>query len=216
MYLVVADVHLILGLSHHCHFHKCASIDTLEHHIALGFCFGALLIVCGLPGEHILAVAAVGYGKRVDGQWLNHIVATIALGYKLKHTFIYSAANGETECGIQSVAHIGKILMREEFEQHCWHFGYAGFVVRLVPHAATAPIGLKQCSHIVADVGGDKVGEMARISAWRAIGIVAEIIAHIYAERAHNAVVGRGAGIAVKCKCQVDGDIQTGALGQHC
>ena len=215
VYKVVGYLHFVFGIFHHRHLAECAVAHALHHGISLRFGIAALCVGGRLPSEQELARTSRRNGKRVHWQRLHHIVATIALGNKLEHTFVNGAAHRETECRVEAVTHIGKVLMRKQLEQHGWHLGHPRFVVRFVPHAATHPVRFEQSTHIVADVCADGVGEKARIAARRTVGIVVVIRSHIYAQRANDAVVWCGTGIGVERKRQVDRYVQPGSVGQH-
>ena len=51
------------------------------------------------------------------------------LPISVPYTFIYSTRNIETELRVESVLHIGEVLVAQELEQHTGNFGNAGFVI---------------------------------------------------------------------------------------
>ena len=75
----------------------------------------------------------------------------------MKHTFVDGAAYGETETRVQSVAHVCKVLMGKQFEQHGRYAGYTGLIVGLVPFASACPLGFVEGTHVTHDVGLNQV-----------------------------------------------------------
>ncbi len=95
-----------------------------------------------------------------DGQRLDDVGVAVFVGDEAQDAFVHGAAHHEAEARVETVAHVGEVLVRHEFEQHGRNAWYPSLEVTLVPHAAARPfrVGLQAqvvgnlCLHDVAEV----------------------------------------------------------------
>ena len=108
-------------------------VGSRVEHITLGHRRGLSTILGGSPREaHLVGIDEVNgkgmYGKRLDG-----ILGVVHLGRIVQYTFIYGSRGDELEVRVVSIAHIGKVLVREQLDDARGYIGEARFAVVLVP-----------------------------------------------------------------------------------
>ena len=143
----------------------------------------------------------------------------VTLGDELGDAFVDGTAHIEAELRIESIFHVGKVLVRQELHEQCGDLGHASFVVALVPHAATSPFGLILGTDVVNYFGRDDVGKLSRKLAGGAILIFSKLLTvlggAVDEQGAYDVVVGCGAGIGVEAERYVDRYFQARFAWQH-
>ncbi|GFI51869.1 hypothetical protein IMSAGC021_00159 [Muribaculaceae bacterium] len=141
-----------------------------------------------------------------DGQWLYHVGHTVFFMEVFQNAFIDGSADGETECGVEAIAHVGEVLMAQKLDQHCGHFGVHHLAIRLVTQFAAGPCRLVEGLDVTDNLVGDHVGIAARGGAGlattqtRAFGVDNR-------HRAHSlSGIRCGAGVGMECKREVNGN----------
>ena len=101
-----------------------------------------LLCVDGAsPSEAEGVLLSLLDGKALHGQRLHHIVGIVHGSRVFQDGLVHGAGHGELEVGVVSHLHVGKVLMREQFQNHARNGRQAGFAVVAVPHASAGPLG---------------------------------------------------------------------------
>ena len=72
-------------------------------------------------------------GESLHRQRLDRIAYFVAARQVFEQTFVHGPTDGKAECGVEPVFHIGKVLVRKEFQKHCRHISCARFAIRPVP-----------------------------------------------------------------------------------
>ncbi len=177
------------------------------------------IVVGGIPREQVLTLTRLADGKVVDGQRLYDVTAVVALGDKLEHALVDGAAHVKAEHRVQAIFHVGKVLVREQLHQHGGHLGHASFIVALVPHAATCPVGFPLGTHVLDNLGREQVGKTARELTRSAVGILAKLLSvgagAIDQQGSHDLIVGSRASIGMQAERQVNRHPQATTVGQH-
>ena len=134
-----------------------AVVDTGIEYITFGYGRGFSLVGGGAPREaHLVATHKV-YGKGVHGEGLHGVLGAVHRGRIVQYTFIYSARGDELEVRVVSIAHVGKVLVREELDDARGHIGQARLAIVLVPHGTA-----NEAIDVVLYIGLHHVGEVAR------------------------------------------------------
>ena len=95
--------------------------------------------------------------KRLHGIWFAILARQIT-----QNTLIYGSANQEFESGVITIAHIRKILMRQQLQKHCRNGWHTSLIIRAIPHSSTCPIWLIRLANITHNLRHHKVGQLAR------------------------------------------------------
>ena len=111
-----------------------------------------------------------------DGQGLYGVFKTVDPGQELQHAFVNGARDRETEIRVVAIAHVGEVLVGEEFEQHAGHLRHPALGVGTVPQLAAAPVGLIKGPDVVHDLGLDNVGIIATERAVFAVGVFVIVV----------------------------------------
>ena len=93
-----------------------------------------------LPSQAETVLPAFLDGESGDGQGLHGIVGIVHHRRVFQNGFIHRACHGELESGVVSHLHIGKVLVREEFENHARHGRQARLAIIAVPHPPARPL----------------------------------------------------------------------------
>ena len=135
----------------------------------------------------------------MHGHRLHGVFATVPGAQVLEDALVYGTGDVEAELRIQAVAHVGKVEVGEEFQQHGGHVGRAALAVGTVPQLAAHPEGLVQRPDVVHHLRLDQVAQQAAAHAVLAVGEpgLSLVGAGIDGQGAHDGIVGRNAGIAV-------------------
>ena len=91
------------------------------------------IIKCIFPFELHFCVSTKFGAELLNGEGLHHIFSVILRSNEFEHPFVYRTTHCETKCRIQSISHIGKVLMRKQFEQHGGYIWNACFTIRPIP-----------------------------------------------------------------------------------
>ena len=112
------------------------------------------------------------------------------------------------------MAHVGKVLMREQFDQSGGHFGNTRLGISAVAGLTLCPQRFVESLQVVDHIIDDALGEVAASRAASAIAEPGAAVGGIDAHGAHNGRVGGGAGIGVQGKRQVNRDSEALVVGQ--
>ena len=169
----------------------------------------------GAPGEFHAVYPGKLASQVGHRQGLHHIVEPVLEGDEFQDALIHGPGHQKPEARVEPVAHVGQILVREQFEQHGGNFGHTGLEIGFVPHAPPAPLGGTGAVQVVGDLREHEVGEVARYLARYVVEVDLAVLAgEIDAQTAYGRVVGSGAGIGVEGEGQVDGYVQPRAVGE--
>src|SRR5512133_3400970 len=78
----------------------------------------------------------------------------------------------ESETGVQSVALVSLVLMREKLQQHCRNGGGSGFRIGSVPQPAAGPLRIEQHFYIPDYLG---LNHVSKITACHPAGAVRKL-----------------------------------------
>ena len=110
---------------------------------------GGLQGVCrGAPGEHRAAFFQV-CAEAMHRKRLHGVRAVVAGTQVLEDAFVHAAGGRKAEGRVQAVAHIGKILVRQELQDHGGHLRDAALAVGAVADVPAAPGRFKAGADIV-------------------------------------------------------------------
>ena len=126
----------------------------------------------------------------------------VALGYELEHALVDGTTHIETEGRVKAIFHVGKVLVRQQLEQHGRHFRNTSLVVRCVAQSAPSPVRFIFCTNVVANLFHDKVGVEARKLARCTILVSAKRLAVLHgaidAQCANDTIIVGRSGIGVE------------------
>ena len=108
-------------------------------------------VIHSLPGQFDLVVVHHAECQVVNRKRLYHVGCASLGSDETEHPFVDGTAHGEAEAWVEAVAHVGKVLVREQLQQHGRHTRHAGLEVGLVPHASAAPKRFVECAHVIDD-----------------------------------------------------------------
>ena len=112
-------------------------------------------------------------------------------------------------------AHVGEILVRQEFEQHRRDARHARFVVGAVPHPAAAPGRFAGAADILDDLRLHEVRQVARtVAVGPALEFALVLTGEEDAQRADDAVAVAHPGVGVERQRHVDRNAQPRGVGQ--
>ena len=113
----------------------------------------------GSPGKHHLAGAVQLGTEPVYRQRLHHIGNAVTGAEEFQDAFVYASAGREAETRIQTVTHVGKVLVGKQFQQQAGHTGGAALTVTAVPNLAPGPVGFIGGADVFHNLGLDQVGQ---------------------------------------------------------
>ena len=170
----------------------------------------------GTPGEAYLVRPRKLGAQVAHRQGLHGVVVAVLCGDEFQDAFIDGPGYDEAEARVEAVAHVGKVLVREQLEQHGGYLGHAGLEVRLVPHTPAAPLGFVGAAYVVGHLRKHGIGEVARYLSRHVVDVDFALFAgEVDAQTADNRVVEGGTGIGVEGKGQVYRHVQARAVGQY-
>ena len=115
-----------------------------------------------LPSQTEGVLARLLDGETGDGQRLHHIVGIVHHGIVSEDGLVHRACHGELEIVFMPHPHVGKVLMREDFENHARYGRQAGLAIIAVPHAPARPYRTISLGDVVLQSGQDHIGQVAR------------------------------------------------------
>ena len=129
------------------------------------------------------------------GQGLHGVLGAVHLGGVAQYAFIDGARGGELEVRVVGVAHVGKVLVREQLDDARGHIGQSRLAVVAVPHGAAG-----ESARLLGDIRLHNVGEVARGMARQCGMAQASVVVAggIDAEGAYGGVVFADACIGVQ------------------
>ena len=126
----------------------------------------------------------------MHGQWSYAVLFTILGRYMAQNCLIYCSRNDKLKVWIVTKAHIGKVLMREQLEQHCRHRWHTRLVVGLIPHTATTPLRLIGCTNICRYLRHNKVCKVTRtVATCASLELTIFKLGVVYSQRAYCRIV---------------------------
>ena len=130
-------------------------------------------------------------------------------------TLVNSPAHEELEARVVPQAHVGEILVRQEFEQHRRDARHARFVVGAVPHPAAAPGRFAGAADILDDLRLHEVRQVTRtVAVGPALEFALVLAGEEDAQRADDAVAVAHPGVGVERQRHVDRNAQPRGVGQ--
>ena len=95
---------------------KAAVPDARVEDVAFGTCGGFQRVVDRLPTQFGAVGCAETDPEMVDRQRLYDILLFVLESEETQNPFVDGSAHGEPEARVESVAHVGEILVGEQFE----------------------------------------------------------------------------------------------------
>ena len=155
------------------------------------------------------------HGERRDGERLHDVRPSVLRRNVLEDTLIDGPAHEELEARVVAVAHVGEVLVGEQFEQHGRHVGHPCFVVGAVPQPAAAPLGFARAADVADHLRHHQVGQIARAVAVGAPFEAAVLVAREEdSERANRLVAVAHPRVGVERQRQVERNAQSGRVTQ--
>ena len=140
---------------------------------------------------------------------LHGIFAVVARAQILEHALVHGAGGREAERWIQPVTHIGKIQVREKFQQKRRHIGRAALAVGTVPQLPARPGRLIQRPDVIHNLRLHKVGIQPAVHAVFPVRELREAFvgAGIDSQRADDGVVRGYSGVGMPGQRKVHGHL---------
>ena len=186
------------------------------HFVVVGLGCGLPAVFRGLPGEGHFVAFQPG-PELFYRQGLHYIGAVVSGTQVLEDAFVNTAGYGKAELRVQAVAHVGKILVGQQFQNHGRDLRDAAFAVGAVPDVAPGPERLVAGPDVLHHLALDKIGQQA---ACEALFSVREHFVPFAAEGvdgqgAHDGIVGRDPGVGMQGQGQVQRNFASGNIGRH-
>ena len=131
-----------------------------------------------------------------------------------QNAFVNGTRHEELEARITAVAHVGKVLVRKQLEQHGRSPRNARFVIGAVPQSPAVPVGLPRPADVRDDLRHHQIGQVARAVAVGASFETALVLLRIEdAQRADRLVAVAHASIGVERQRKIHGNAQSARVG---
>ena len=101
------------------------SLRALHDNVPVGHGGGLERIRSRLPTQPVMVLLCAFYCEILHGERLNHELAVLALGKEPGDALVYGASYRKTERRVETIPHIGEVLMAHKLDKRCGHFRHA-------------------------------------------------------------------------------------------
>ena len=99
-------------------------------------------------------------GQMAGRKGCHHGLLPALGGNEAKDALVDGAGHAEAETRVDAIAHVGKVLVGKQFQQHGGHSGHTCLEIGLVPHAPACPVGLVQCAYVIGNLRHHQVAQV--------------------------------------------------------